>query len=68
MDGTNQALDLEGIHDEMHDIVKQIRIMNELNARLVQHLTTNNPALATAPIPEDANQSCNSHRSSDYDS
>ena len=27
--------------------------MNELNARLVKHLATNNPALATTPITKD---------------
>ena len=28
MENTNQALDLEGIHREMHGIAEQIRIMN----------------------------------------
>ena len=51
MDGASQALDLEDIHSEMHDIVEQIRILNELNARQVQHLATNNPTLATPPVP-----------------
>ncbi|GFY95612.1 hypothetical protein Acr_10g0009970 [Actinidia rufa] len=31
---TSQALDLEGIHREMHGIAEQIRIMNEINAHL----------------------------------
>ena len=34
MASTNQALDLEGIHREMHGIADQIKIMNEINARL----------------------------------
>ena len=41
MANTSQAPDLEGIHREMYGIVEQIRIMNEINARLVQHLATN---------------------------
>ncbi|GFY97637.1 hypothetical protein Acr_12g0001780 [Actinidia rufa] len=36
---SNQAPDLEGIHREMHGIAEKIRVMNELDARLVQHLT-----------------------------
>ena len=43
MANTSQALDLEGLHGKMHDIAKQIRIMNENKARLIQHLTNNNP-------------------------
>ena len=35
MKNVDQALDLEGIHCEMHKIDEQIRIMNEINARLV---------------------------------
>ncbi|GFS31377.1 autoinhibited Ca(2+)-ATPase, isoform 4 [Actinidia rufa] len=34
MESTGQALNLEGIHREMHGIAEQIRIMNEINARL----------------------------------
>ena len=49
---SSQALDLEGIHREMHGIAEQIRIMNKINARLVQHLATNNPPLAVAPVQE----------------
>ncbi|GFY80893.1 hypothetical protein Acr_01g0007020 [Actinidia rufa] len=38
----------------MHGIAEHIRIMNENNARLIQHLTTNNPPPpAVAPIPEE---------------
>ena len=68
MDGASQAPDLEGIHNEMNGIAEQIRIMNELNAQLVQHLAMNNSALTTAPVPKDANRSCHSHRSGDRDS
>ena len=39
MANSNQVLDLKGIHREMHSMPEQIRVMNELNARLVQHLT-----------------------------
>ena len=42
MGNTNQALDLEGLHREMHGIAEQIRIMNENNIRLIQHLAMNN--------------------------
>ena len=35
----NQATDLKGIHYEMHDIAEQIKVMNELDEHLVQHLT-----------------------------
>ena len=63
-----QALNLKGIHREKHGIAEQIRIMNELNARLVQHLTTNNSPPTNAPVPEDANRSCHSHQSGDRDS
>ena len=48
----SQALDLEGLHREMHGIAEQIRIMNENNARLIQHLTTNNPPPLTAHVPK----------------
>ena len=47
MANNNQALDLEVIHREMNGITEQIRIMNEINARLVQHLATNHLPLAT---------------------
>lgn len=68
MASASQAPDLEGIHREMHGISEQIKIMNELNAHLVQHLVTNNPPFATVPILEDANQSHHAHRSGDCDS
>ncbi|GFZ21661.1 hypothetical protein Acr_29g0008230 [Actinidia rufa] len=57
MANTNQALDLKGIHREMHGIIEQIRIMNEINARLIQHLATNNPPSPIAPVPEEADRS-----------
>ncbi|GFY87074.1 hypothetical protein Acr_05g0007130 [Actinidia rufa] len=39
----------------MHGIAEHIRIMNENNALLIQHLTTNNPPPPTAPIPPKLN-------------
>ena len=42
--------------------------MNEINARLVQHLAINNLPPVTAPVPEEVNRSCHSHRSGDQDS
>ena len=68
MVNTSQAPDLEGIHHEMYGITEQIRVMNKINTRLVQHLTTNNSPPATAPVQEEANRSRLSHRSSDHDS
>ncbi|GFZ21568.1 hypothetical protein Acr_29g0007300 [Actinidia rufa] len=68
MANTSQASDLEGIHGDMHGITKQIKIMNEINARLVQHLATNNPLPPAAPIPEDVDRSHRSCQSSDQDS
>ncbi|GFY91132.1 hypothetical protein Acr_07g0013280 [Actinidia rufa] len=53
MANTSQAPDLEGIHREMYEISEHIRIMNEINACLVQYLTTNNPPLTTALVPKD---------------
>ena len=64
----NQAPDLEGLHREMNVIAEQIRITNEINARLVQHLVVNNPPSATTLIPEEAGRSCHSHRLDDQDS
>ena len=55
MAGTNQAPNPEWVHHDMHDIVEKIRIMNEINAQLMQHLATNNSAPATFPVFEDAN-------------
>ncbi|GFZ21574.1 hypothetical protein Acr_29g0007360 [Actinidia rufa] len=61
MTNTGHAPNLKGIHREMHGIAEQIRIMNEINAHLVQHLATNNPPLATAPVLEEADRSPHSH-------
>ena len=48
MANTSQALDLEGLHHEMHGITEQTKIMNVNNARLIQHLAMNNlPPIAT---------------------
>ena len=68
MMNTSQAPNLEDIHRKMHGIAEQFKIMNEINAHLVQHLATANPPLATALISEDANRSCHSHRSRDQES
>ncbi|GFY95657.1 hypothetical protein Acr_10g0010420 [Actinidia rufa] len=68
MANTSQALNLEGIHHEMHGIAEQIRIMNEINVRLVQHLAINNPPPPTASLPKDADPSRCSCRSGDQDS
>ncbi|GFZ05154.1 hypothetical protein Acr_17g0007260 [Actinidia rufa] len=69
MANTSQALDLEGIiHREMHEIAEQIRIMNEINACLVQHLATNNPPPPIAPIPNEADWARHSYRVGDQDS
>ncbi|GFZ20946.1 hypothetical protein Acr_29g0001080 [Actinidia rufa] len=67
MANTSQAPNLEGIRREMHGIAEKIRVMNEINARLVQHLAINNLP-PTAPIPKDADRSRRSRRSSDYES
>ena len=56
MVNTGHAPNLEGIHREMHGIAEQIRIMNEIIARLVQHLATNNPPPTTAPALEDVDR------------
>ena len=48
MTNCSQAPDLEGIHPDMHGIAEQIRIINELNARLMHHLA-HTPTLATMP-------------------
>ena len=53
---------------ELHGIAEQIRIMNEINTRLVQHLATINPSLATVLVSEEADLSCRSHQSGDQDS
>ncbi|GFZ10825.1 hypothetical protein Acr_22g0002230 [Actinidia rufa] len=37
-----QTLGLEGLHHEMYGIAEQIKIMNEINALLIQRLATNN--------------------------
>ncbi|GFY87298.1 hypothetical protein Acr_05g0009370 [Actinidia rufa] len=57
MANASQALDLKGIHREMHRIPEQIRIMNEINVHLVQHLATNNLPHVALPIPKNADRS-----------
>ena len=68
MANVDQAPNLEGIHREMHSIAEHIKIMNELNARLVKHHAKNNPPPPTAPVPEDTDRSRRSHRLGDQDS
>ena len=65
MENTSQTLDLEGLHREMHGIAEQIRIMNENNVRLIQHIATNNPPPAAAPIQEEVYRFRHSRRSGD---
>ena len=67
MANTGQAPYLEGLHYKMHWIVEQIRIMNENNACLIQHLSTNKPPLPTAPIPE-VSRSLHPHQLGDRES
>ncbi|GFS34603.1 hypothetical protein Acr_00g0034770 [Actinidia rufa] len=52
MANTSQAPDLVDLHCEMHNIAKQIRVMNENNACLIQHLTKNNPPPPATPVPK----------------
>ena len=65
MANTSQALDLEGLHREMHGIAEQIRIIKENNVCLIQHLTKNNPPFAATPIQEEVDRSHRSRQSSD---
>ncbi|GFS36287.1 hypothetical protein Acr_00g0045140 [Actinidia rufa] len=59
MVNTSQAPDLEGIiHHKIHG--------NEINVRLVQHLTTTNPPPPTVPVPEAAKRPRHSHRLSNW--
>ena len=68
MTDTNQAPYLEGLYREMHVIAEQIRMLNEINARILQHLATNNSPTATTHIIKEVDRSRHSHRSSDQDS
>ncbi|GFZ11305.1 hypothetical protein Acr_22g0007030 [Actinidia rufa] len=52
MANTSQAPDLVDLHCEMHNIAKQIRVMNENNACLIQHLTKNNSPPPTTHVPK----------------
>ncbi|GFY92642.1 hypothetical protein Acr_08g0010380 [Actinidia rufa] len=63
MANTSQALDLEGLHREIHSMAEQMRIMNENNARLVQLLTAANPPPPAAPPIPDIERSHHSNRS-----
>ncbi|GFZ08820.1 hypothetical protein Acr_20g0006280 [Actinidia rufa] len=62
---TRQALDLEGLHRKIHSMAEQMRIMNENNARLTQHLTTNNPPPPLATLIPEVQQSRRSQRTGD---
>ncbi|GFS38388.1 hypothetical protein Acr_00g0057190 [Actinidia rufa] len=62
MADTNQVLDLEGLHREIHGMAEQMRIMNENNARLVQLLATANPPPPAAPPIPDIERSHHSNR------
>ncbi|GFS38239.1 hypothetical protein Acr_00g0056410 [Actinidia rufa] len=68
MVNNNQAPDLKGFPREMHGITEQIKIINENNALLIQHLATNNPLPLAVPIPLEVERSCCSHRSGDRES
>ncbi|GFY92796.1 hypothetical protein Acr_08g0011920 [Actinidia rufa] len=60
---TSQALDLEGLHRGIHDMVEHMRIKNKNNAHLIQHLTSNNlPPPPPASILKIQQSRC-SHRS-----
>ncbi|GFZ06794.1 hypothetical protein Acr_18g0009640 [Actinidia rufa] len=61
----SQVPDLEGLHREIYDMAKQMRIMNENNGRLMQLLTAANPQLSAAPPVPDIERSCYSNRSGD---
>ena len=58
MTNTSQVLDLEGIiHREMHGIIEKIKVLNEINARLLKHLATNNLPPPAAPTLKTSKQS-----------
>ena len=57
MANTSQAPDLEGLHREIHGMAEQIRIMNENNARLIQHLAATNPPPPIVPLVLDIQRS-----------
>ena len=67
MENTSKAPDLEGLHCVMHRIAEQIRIMNEPNAGLIQHLATNNSPPPAAPVKE-VSRSCRPRRLGDRES
>ena len=68
MAGNNQVLDLESLCREMHGIAEQIRIMNENNVHLIQHLAMNNLPPPAIPALEEVYQFRRSRRSGDHES
>ncbi|GFZ16171.1 hypothetical protein Acr_25g0005800 [Actinidia rufa] len=63
MANISQASNLEGLHHEIHGMAEQMRIMNENNACLIEHLIANNPPPPASPAP-----SHRSHRFGDNES
>ena len=57
MVNTSQTPDLEGLHYEIHGMAEQMRIMNENNARFIQHLAAANPPHLAAPTVLDIQRS-----------
>ena len=57
MANSSQALNIKGIYHKMHGIAEQIRIMNELNAHLIQ------PFTHTPAFLEGSNRSHHSYQS-----
>ncbi|GFY99490.1 phototropic-responsive NPH3 family protein [Actinidia rufa] len=65
MANTSQVPDLEGLHREIHDMAKQMRIMNKNNGRLMQLFAAANPQLPAAPPVPDIERSRHSNHSRD---
>ncbi|GFZ18414.1 hypothetical protein Acr_27g0001530 [Actinidia rufa] len=65
MANTSQVSDLEGLHHEILGMAKQMRVINENNARLIQLLAAANPQPPAAPSVPDVERSRHSNRSGD---
>ncbi|GFZ08659.1 hypothetical protein Acr_20g0004670 [Actinidia rufa] len=65
MANASQVPDLESLHHEIHGMAKQMRVMNENNAYLIQLLAAANPQPPTAPSVPDVERSHHSNRSGD---